>query len=85
MTRMSIIALFVIAVALLGETQFSNAQSPESYPWCGIRFTTDGSSQSCYYTSREQCMATMFGAAGGLASRAHIIARSRQSCRMVRW
>jgi Protein of unknown function (DUF3551) len=66
MTRMSIIALFVIAVVLLGETQFSNAQSPESYPWCGIRYTTDGSSQSCYYTSREQCMATMSGAAGGL-------------------
>jgi len=32
MMRMPIIALFVVAAALLGETQISNAQSPERCP-----------------------------------------------------
>ena len=64
MLRMPIVVLFVTVAALLGETQISDAQSPESYPWCGIRYTQDGSSTSCYYTSREQCMATMSGAGG---------------------
>jgi len=66
MLRTLIIAVFVIAAALLGETQASKAQSAYSYPWCGIRYTQDGSSTSCYYTSWEQCMATLAGAAGGL-------------------
>jgi hypothetical protein len=66
MLRTPIIALFVTTAALLGQTQISHAQSPESYPWCGMRFVTEGTSQSCYYTSREQCMATLAGPAGGL-------------------
>src|SRR6266446_4691129 len=57
--RMPIIALFVIAAALLGETQVSNAQSPYSYPWCAIYSGGRGlgGAMSCYYTSWEQCRA----------------------------
>jgi hypothetical protein len=36
MMRTPIIALFGIAVVLLGETQVSRAQSPHSYPWCAV-------------------------------------------------
>jgi hypothetical protein len=64
MTRIPITALFIIAAALLGETQASSAQSAYSYPWCGSRYVNDGTSESCYYSSREQCMATMSGAGG---------------------
>jgi hypothetical protein len=67
MMHMPIVALFVIAAALLGETQASDAQSAYSYPWCAIY---DGSSgggggaMSCYYASREQCRTTMYGIGG---------------------
>jgi hypothetical protein len=65
MTRMPIIALFVVIAALLGETQSSNAQSPYSYPWCSLGGTSFGSNAlSCYYTSWEQCRTTMFGIGG---------------------
>jgi hypothetical protein len=64
MLRTPIIALFVIATAVLGQTQTSNAQSAYSYPWCASRYTMDGSSESCYYASREQCIATMSGVGG---------------------
>jgi hypothetical protein len=65
MMRMPIIVLFVIAAALLGETQISNAQSPYSYPWCSLGGTSTGSNAlSCYYTSRDQCRTTMFGIGG---------------------
>jgi len=67
--RWPALTLFLIIVALLQATAAGNAQSPYSYPWCSIetqgggRFPT--SSRSCYYTSREQCMATV-GIGGGL-------------------
>jgi hypothetical protein len=64
MMRTSIIALFVSAVALLGETQVSNAQSPYSYPWCLLGGTRNSNALSCYYTSWEQCMATVSGRGG---------------------
>jgi hypothetical protein len=59
-----IIALFVIAAALLGETQFGNAQSPYSYPWCALGGHRASNALSCYYTSWEQCRATMSGIGG---------------------
>jgi Protein of unknown function (DUF3551) len=64
--RMPIIALFVIAAALLGETQISDAQSPYSYPWCAIYSGGRGlgGAMSCYYTSWEQCRTTMLGIGG---------------------
>src|SRR5258708_14303881 len=65
MTRKPIIVLFLVAAALLSETQISDAQSPYSYPWCSLGGTSMGSNAlSCYYTSREQCRTTMFGIAG---------------------
>jgi len=67
MTRAPIIVLFVIAAALLGETQVANPQSAYSYPWCAIYFGdggTLGGAMSCYYTSREQCRTTMSGIGG---------------------
>jgi hypothetical protein len=67
MTRMPIIAFFVITAALAGETQISNAQSPYSYPWCAIlpgAGSGSGGAMSCYYTSWDQCKATMSGIGG---------------------
>lgn len=66
--RIPIIALFVVAASLLGETQVSNAQSAYSYPWCAVywggRGGIGGGARSCYYTSWEQCMATIFPIGG---------------------
>lgn len=66
--RMPVIALFVVAASLLGETQISNAQSPYSYPWCAVywggRGGSGGGARSCYYTSYEQCMTTIFPIGG---------------------
>src|SRR5260221_14610112 len=66
MMRMAI-APFVVAAALLGETQVGNAQSQYSYPWCAIlpgAGSGSGGAMSCYYTSWEECRATMFGIGG---------------------
>ena len=54
----------VIAAAVLGETQVSNAQSPYSYPWCALGGTKDSNALSCYYMSWELCRTTMFGIGG---------------------
>jgi hypothetical protein len=65
--RIPIIVLFMIATVLLGETQVSNAQSPYSYPWCAVPSGGDnsgGGAMSCYYTSWQQCMATLSGIGG---------------------
>ena len=62
--RMPIIALFVIATALLGETQGSNARSPYSHPWCALGGGKDSNALSCYSTSWEQCRTTMSGIGG---------------------
>jgi hypothetical protein len=62
--RSPVLSLFLIAAALIGGPETTYAQSPESYPWCGARFAISGDSRSCYYTSWEQCMATMSGIGG---------------------
>jgi hypothetical protein len=54
MSRTPIVTLFIIAAALLGETQISNAQSAYSYPWCSLGGTRGSNALSCYYTSWEQ-------------------------------
>ena len=67
MMCMAIIALFVVAAALLGEMQVSNAQSAYSYRWCAIlpgAGSGSGGAMSCYYTSWEQCRTTMSGIGG---------------------
>jgi len=57
--------LLLIAAALLGEIPAASAQSPTSYPWCS-RYTGRGMDgmTSCYYTSYEQCRATVLGIGG---------------------
>ena len=62
------LAIFAAAAAmLLGDTQAASAQSQYpyaaySYPWCSVRARSGG--LSCYYTSWEQCRATMSGIGG---------------------
>src|SRR6266481_2403535 len=63
MMRMLIIALFVVATGLLGETQLGNAQSAYSYPWCSLGGGRGSNALSCYYTSWEQCA---HGGGGGI-------------------
>src|SRR5712671_3243657 len=79
MMCMAIIALFVVAAALLGEMQVSNAQSPYSYPWCAI-YPGDsngpGGAMSCYYTSWEQCRTTMSGIGGNCVESPYYHAQS---------
>jgi Protein of unknown function (DUF3551) len=79
MMRMPIIALFLIAAALLGETQVSNAQSAYSYPWCAVYFGGNdglGGAMSCYYTSWEQCRTTMLGIGGNCVESPYYHAQS---------
>jgi len=60
--RVTILSLAVIAAGLLGATQTASAQSAENYPWCFIE-SSEGH-HSCYFQTREQCMATLTGIAG---------------------
>jgi hypothetical protein len=62
--RTLINVLLVIAAVLLGEAKPSNAQSGYSYPWCSLGGAKDSNALSCYYTSWEQCKATMSGIGG---------------------
>jgi Protein of unknown function (DUF3551) len=63
--RLSMLSLFLIAAALLGEIQAASAQSPTSYPWCSRYFGRGmGGATSCYYSSYAQCMATVSGIGG---------------------
>jgi hypothetical protein len=57
-----ILLFAILAAVLLGDIQAASAQSPYSYPWCGIRGRSGG--MSCYYTSWEQCRATLSGIGG---------------------
>jgi hypothetical protein len=61
--RLTILSLFLIAAALLGEVDAASAQSPYSYPWCA-RYYKEGSPTSCYFTSYQQCMTTLSGIGG---------------------
>jgi hypothetical protein len=57
----------LMAAALLEGPQAGHAQAAaHSYPWCGIYAAPGGpsGSRSCYYTSYQQCMATMFSEGG---------------------
>jgi hypothetical protein len=60
--RPTIVAL-VLATAVVGAPQTASAQSPYSYPICAKLYTR-GTPTSCYYASREQCMATVSGVGG---------------------
>jgi hypothetical protein len=55
---------FLIAAALLSEIQAASAQSPTSDPWCARYFDRRGGTTACYFTSKEQCMATVSSVGG---------------------
>ena len=79
MTRQPIIVLFLIATALLGETQIGNAQSPYSHPWCSISSgDAGGGTRSCYYETLQQCMATLSGIGGNCVERPYYHAQPTQ-------
>src|SRR5271156_2968614 len=61
--RPLMLSLFLIAAAVLGETPLASAQSPYSYPWCA-RYYKEGTPTSCYFTSYQQCRATVSGIGG---------------------
>jgi hypothetical protein len=60
--RLTIVALLLGCIAPLGFHD-SFAQSAYDYPWCAI-YTKSSGTVSCYFTSFQQCMATMSGIGG---------------------
>jgi hypothetical protein len=61
--RLPILMLFMIVGALLGKIQAASAQSAYSYPWCA-RYYKEGTPTSCYFTSYQQCRASVSGIGG---------------------
>jgi len=60
-----LIGPLALLVAVVGAAPSSFAQSPYDYPWCSVRGGwSGGGGQSCYYTSYQQCMATLSGIGG---------------------
>lgn len=55
--------LLLVAMMLAAEPGTATAQPAGSYPWC-FRDNRSGASLSCYFTTREQCMATLLGLGG---------------------
>ena len=61
--RLTIVRLVLGCIAPLLVSNVSVAQSAYDYPWCAVYTKTSGA-MSCYYTSFQQCMATMRGIGG---------------------
>jgi len=61
MRRLLLLALLGLGAVV--QTQPSTAQTPYDYPWCALRGDRSGA-QSCYYTSWEQCKASLRGIGG---------------------
>jgi len=60
-----ILGPLALLVAVMGAAPSAFAQSPYDYPWCSLRGGwAGGGGQSCYYTSYQQCMATLSGIGG---------------------
>ena len=57
---MRLVHLMIAGAVLLAATPSSRAQSAYDYPWCAL-YTNRSGAQACYYTSYQQCMATMRG------------------------
>ena len=53
----------LIATILIGGTLDARAQSAYDYPICAIYKNNSGAT-ACYYSTYEQCMATMSGISG---------------------
>jgi len=59
-------AIMLVALTGLSLTALSGpsvAQSAYDYPWCAVRGDRSGA-ESCYFTSRAQCMETLVGIGG---------------------
>jgi hypothetical protein len=56
-----IVLFAILFAALLGNIRAASAQSAYSYPWCSVR---NRGAMSCYYTSWEQCRASLSGIGG---------------------
>ena len=54
----------LVLVGALGAAVPSLAQSAYDYPWCSVRGGFDGGAQSCYFSTYQQCMATISGIGG---------------------
>jgi len=61
--RLQMTLLFLVAVALSSATQGASAQSAYSYPWCSYDVGRSGQF-SCYFSSFQQCIATISGIGG---------------------
>jgi Protein of unknown function (DUF3551) len=61
--RLTIIPMVVGCIVPFVGSPGSFAQSAYDYPWCAVYTKTSGA-VSCYYTSFQQCMATMSGIGG---------------------
>jgi Protein of unknown function (DUF3551) len=61
--RPSILSASLITGVLSGGIQAALAQSPTSYPWCATYYK-DGTPTSCYFTSYQQCRASVSGVGG---------------------
>ncbi len=53
----------LIVVGVLGVAAPGHAQSAYDYPWCSVRGGFNGA-QSCYFSTYQQCMATISGIGG---------------------
>jgi hypothetical protein len=58
-----ILGPLALLVAVVGAAPTSFAQTYYDYPWCAVYADRSGA-RSCYYTSFEQCKATMSGIGG---------------------
>ena len=61
--RLQMILLFLVAVALSCAPQGASAQSAYSYQWCSYDVGRSGQF-SCYFSSFQQCIATISGIGG---------------------
>jgi hypothetical protein len=59
-----IFTLVVVSAALIGATVQAPAQSAYSYPWCSQLPSAQSDATTCYFTSYQQCMATISGIGG---------------------
>ena len=58
--RLLIVSLIFANAALVSAIDPASAQSPNSYPWCA-RGGDRTNYNSCYFTSKQQCMTTTSG------------------------
>jgi hypothetical protein len=62
---MRLLRASLVFAALLAAGPAVHAQSAYDYPWCALYGGRDGpGATSCYYATREQCMATLSGIGG---------------------